>query len=58
MKPTILGEAEMPVTLGIKSWFADVELSTSDYFEPVVSFLRALNPKQAEEWKLERLKQK
>lgn len=57
MKATILGEAEMPVTLGIKSWFADVELSTSDYFEPVVFFLRALNPKQAER-KLERLKQK
>ena len=30
LKVTFLGEVETAVRLGVKSWFADVELSTSD----------------------------
>lgn len=28
----ILGEAETALSLGFKSWFADLELSTNDFF--------------------------
>ena len=39
LKVTFLGDLEVAVRLGMKSWSADVGLSTSDsHFGPVVSF--------------------